>query len=116
MNNIDSFLDMIILFAGGYLIYSAILMKVKGEVASGFLGKDIDWKHVSEDNKKAYIKIMIPANIIMGIIMIIMGLIFMFGARIGLTGTAVSMIIGIALLLCVAYGAVIMNYQSKYLK
>jgi hypothetical protein len=116
MNNMDSFLDIIILFAGAYLIYSAALMKVKGEVASGFLGKDVDWKHVSEENKKAYIKIMIPANIIMGIMMIIMGLVFMFGNRIGLNGTHISILIGIALLICVAYGAVIMNYQSKYLK
>ncbi len=116
MNNMDSFLDIIIFFAGAYLIFSAFMMKTRGEVASGFLGKDIDWKHVKEENKKAYIKIMIPANIIMGIIMIIMSLVFTFGDKLGLTGTGISILIAVALLFCIAYGAIIMNFQSKYLK
>ncbi len=116
MNNLDSFLDIITLFAGVYLIYSAIIMKVKGEVASGFLGKNIDWKHVSKENKAAYIKVMIPANIIMGIVMMAMGLVFIFGDKLGLNGTGISIIIAVALLICIAYGVIIMNFQNKYLR
>ena len=116
MNNMDSFLDIVIFLAGIYLIYSGIMMKLKGEVSSNFMSRDIDWKHVKEENKKAYIRIMSPANIILGIVMIIMSAIFTFSDRIGLNGTGLSILIAIALLVCIAYSAVLMNYQGKYLK
>ena len=116
MNNMDSFLDIMIFFAGAYLIYSAFIMKTKGEVASSLLSRNIDWKHVKEENKKAYIKVMIPANIVMGITMILISGVFVFGDRIGLSGTGVNILIAVALLICIAYGAIIMNYQGKYLK
>lgn len=116
MNNMDSFLDIMILIAGAYLIYSAVIMKTKGEVASALLSKNIDWKHVKDENKKAYIKVMFPANIVMGITMLVISAVFIFGDRLGLTGKGVSILIAIALLICVAYGALLMNYQGKYLK
>lgn len=116
MNNMDSFLDIMIFFAGAYLIYSAVIMKKKGEVSSALLSKNIDWKHVKEENKKAYIKVMFPANIVMGITMIIISAVFIFGDRIGLSGMGVSILIAVALLICVAYGALLMNYQGKYLR
>ncbi len=115
MNKMDSFIDVVIFLAGGYMIYSAIIMKTKGEVLSSFMSKDIDWKRASEENKKAYIRIMFPANIIMGIVMMAISAVFTFGERMGLTGTAESILIAIALLICIAYGAVLMNYQNKYL-
>ncbi len=116
MNKMDSFIDVVIFLAGGYMIYSAIIMKTKGEVLSSFMSKDIDWKRASEENKKAYIRIMFPANIIMGIVMMAISAVFTFGERMGLTGTAESILIAIALLICIAYGAVLMNYQNKYLR
>ncbi|MBQ4481917.1 MAG: hypothetical protein II966_01675 [Lachnospiraceae bacterium] len=116
MGNIDSFMNIIIILAGLYLLYSAILMKTKGEVASGFMSRDIKWDQVKEENRKAFIKIMFPANIAMGIIMTGMGLFFTFGEKIGLPVMGESLIIGIALVFFVIYGAVLMNAQNKNLR
>lgn len=116
MDNMDSFLNIIVFGSGVYLIYSAIIMKTKGEVVSGLLGKGIDWKGAKEDNKKAYMKIMIPANIILGIIMIGLSALFAFGNRIGLDETAIGILVAVSFLILVAYSAVMINFQNKYLK
>ena len=116
MNNMDSFLDIIIFASGIYLIYSAVLMKTKGEMVSGLIGKNIDWKSVKEENKKAYMKIMIPANIILGIIMIAMSALYTFGHRLGLDNMTIDILIAVSFLIIVAYSAVMINYQNKYLK
>ena len=112
----DRLLNIVIFGSGIYLIYSALLMKNKGEVASGFIGRGIDWHSAKEENKKAYIKIMIPANIIMGIILIIMSALFSFGGRLGLDDTVINILIAVSFLILVAYSALMINYQNKYLK
>ncbi|MBQ7584298.1 MAG: hypothetical protein IJT24_06770 [Lachnospiraceae bacterium] len=116
MDNMDSFIDIVIFFGGVYLIYSAIIMKTKGEIVSGITSRDIDWQHAKEENKRAYIKIMFPTNIIMGIVMMAMSAVFTFGGRFGLTGNGVSILIAVALIICIAYGAILMNFQNKYLR
>ena len=112
----DTFMNAIIFIAGGYLIYSAFLMKNKGEVASALLGRGIDWDHASKENKAAYTKIMFPANIIMGLIMIATAAVFTFGERLGLKGLGETVTVLAALLFCTVYGAILMNAQNKYLK
>ncbi len=109
-------MNIIIILAGLYLLYSAIIMKTKGEVASGFMSRDIKWDQIKEEKKQAYIKIMFPANIAMGIIMTGMGILFTFGEKIGLPVMGESLIIGISLLFFVIYGAVLMNAQNKNLR
>ena len=116
MDNMDTLMNTLIILAGFYLLYSAVIMKLKGEVGSSFMSRDIDWAHVPEDNKKAYIKVMMPANIVMGLVMIATGAVFSFGDEIGLNGISTNILIGAALLICVAYGVIIMHFQSKYLR
>ncbi len=116
MDNMDTLMNTLIILAGFYLLYSASVMKLKGEVGSSFMSRDIDWAHVPEDNKKSYIKVMMPANIVMGLIMIATGAAFTFGDRLGLNGIVTNVLIGVALLICVAYGVIIMHFQSKYLR
>lgn len=116
MGNMDVFMNALIIIAGCYLIYSAFLMKTKGEVPSGFMSRDIDFSRTPEHKRKAYIKIMMPANIIMGIVMILTGGIFTLGDRLGLTGMATNIMIAAALLLCVGYGSILMHFQNKYLR
>lgn len=116
MDNMDRFLNIIVFGAGVYLIYTAIIMKTKGEVASGLLGKGIDWSSAKEENKKAYIRIMIPANLILGTIMIVMAAIFTFGKHLGINEIAISIMYAVSFLFLVAYSAVMINYQNKYLK
>lgn len=116
MDNMDTLMNTLIILAGIYLLYSAVVMKLKGEVGSSFMSRDIDWAHVPEDNKKAYIKVMMPANIIMGIVMIATGAVFSFGDKLGLNAIGTNIMIAVALLICVAYGVIIMHFQSKYLR
>ena len=116
MNNMDTFMNAIIFIAGGYLIYSAYMMKTKGVVASALLGRDIDWDHAKEENKAAYIKIMFPANMIMGLIMIAPAAVFTVGSNLGLDGIGETAAVIVSLLFCVIYGTVLMHAQNKYLK
>lgn len=116
MNNMDSIMNIIIILAGLYLLYTAFMMKTRGEVASGFMSRDIKWDQVPKEKKQAFIKIMFPANIAMGIIMTGMGVVFSFGDRLGLPVMGESLIIGIALVFFVIYGAVLMNAQNKNLR
>ncbi|MCR5773462.1 MAG: hypothetical protein K6G42_00120 [Lachnospiraceae bacterium] len=116
MDNMDVIMNALIIFSGCYLIYSAVIMKTRGEVASSFISRNIDWERVPEDNKKAFIRVMAPANLVMGIIMIISGCIFAFGDRFGLGTINVSLMIAVALLICVGYGSLLMHFQNKYLR
>lgn len=112
----DTFMNAIMFIAGGYLIYSAVIMKTRGEVSSALLGRGVDWDHATKENKAAYTKIMFPANIVMGIIMIATAGVFTFGKSLGLNGIGETAAIIVSLLFCVVYGAVLMNAQNKYLK
>ncbi|MBQ9606389.1 MAG: hypothetical protein IJV16_04360, partial [Lachnospiraceae bacterium] len=60
--------------------------------------------------------IMIPANIIMGLIMIATGAVFTFGDTLGLSGFGETFTVAAALVFCVIYGVIIMHFQNKYLK
>ena len=116
MDRLDTFMNTIIFIAGAYLIYSAVIMKVKGEVSSVLLGKGIDWSRAKEDNKKAYLKIMTPANLITGIVMLGIGLLFTFEDRLGIQGIGDSLLLLAGLVVCIVYGSLAMHTQNRYLK
>ena len=116
MDNMDTIMNAMIFIAGGYLLYSAFVMKTKGEVSSSFMGRGIDWKHAKEENKAAYIRVMIPSNIVMGIVMLATAVVFTFSSQLGISGYGETLFVGIALIFCVIYGILIMHFQNKYLK
>ena len=107
-------MNVIIYIAGGYLIYAAILMKIRGTVASAFLSKNLNWETARD--KKGYIRIMFPVNLIMGLIMVATGLLLTYGEKLGIKGSGGSIVLLISFIFCIIYAVIAMHAQNKYLK
>ncbi|MBQ9442872.1 MAG: hypothetical protein IJU43_01090 [Lachnospiraceae bacterium] len=116
MSNIDTIMNFLLVGAGLYLFYSAIMMKTKGEIVSGFISRNLDPSKVNEEAKKSFIKYMFPANLIMGVIMTGMGAIFFLEKKLQLSLGMINILTATALLVCVIYGIILMHVQNKYLK
>ncbi len=114
MDNMDVFMNMIIYFAGGYLIYGAFLMKFKGQIPSGFISRNVDWDKAKD--KDSYIKVMVPVNIAMGILMIGFGFLISYEDKAGVEFMVESLTIFGAFLMCLIYGYIAMRTQKKYLE
>ncbi len=114
-NNMDNFMNMIIFFAGFFMIYAGLKLRIKGEVPSGFISRNINWDKARD--KEGYIKVMAPVNVAAGIVMIIFGLVISYVEKIESTGyMAESIVILVAFVMCLIYAIIAMKMQNKYLK
>ena len=114
MGNSDYFMNGIILAAGAYLIFSALRMKLKKEVGKSLLSRNIDWDKAPD--KEGYIRLMAPINLLMGLLMIGVGVILSLHDKLSLDTAAQSVVLFVALAICLAYGVVVMNAQNRFLK
>ncbi len=115
-DNTNMFLDLLMIAAGGYLVYCAFLMKLKGEIGTSLISRNVDLSQAPD--KAGYIRTMFLPNLIMGLFMILSGVSTSFLPKIGigLPEKASTWIFLAALVLLVIYGIVSMNAQNKYLK
>lgn len=114
MGNMDAFVNSMIFLGGGYLLFAAYRMRFKGDVPRSFLSRDLNWETARD--KESYIRYMLPANIIMGILMIILGLCLTFEEKLAITGTKEMFLILAAFILVLVYGTIAMHMQTKYLR
>jgi hypothetical protein len=72
MDNIWSFMDIIFVGAGAYLLYSWFLMKTKGEIKTAFLmNKDVDLRKCKD--LEGYKSFIAPKILIFGIVTLLYG-------------------------------------------
>ncbi len=114
MGNMDTFVNAMIFLGGGYMLFAAYMMKFKGEVPKSFLSRDLNWDTARD--KEGYIRFMFPANIIMGLLMIILGLCLTFEEKLGLVGDKEMILLLAAFILVLIYGVIAMHMQTKYLR
>ncbi len=112
----DSFLDLVIIGAGGYLMYCALVMKISGKVPSTLVSRNVDPEN--SPHKDEYIKSMFLPTLLMGLIMVLCGISAYLLPAVGIILPANSGIITslISMAIVVIYGIYTMNMQKKYLK
>ncbi len=114
--NADSFLDILVAGAGIFLIYAAVVMKVKGEIPKSILSKNIDLD--TAPDKEGYISHMFIPCICMGILLLAMGTALIAFTYLSFTLTETQMTafyIG-SMAVVIAFGVYTMNMQNRYLK
>ncbi len=115
-NSADGFLDLIIIAAGGYLMYAALIMKVAGKIPSTLISRNVDPEKAS--NKEEYIKNMFIPSLIMGLILVLSGLSNYILPAIGIIlpekGPMIISIVSMAIV--IIFGIYSMNMQKKYLR
>ncbi len=112
----DSFLDILVVAAGLYLVYAGIIMKLKGEIPKSILSKNIDLDNAPD--KAAYIRNMFIPCICMGALLIIGGGVFTAFAFFNITLSS-NVIMGFyigSMAVVIAFGVYMMNMQNRYLK
>lgn len=115
MDSMNTFMDILEILAGAYMVYCAVKMKTTGEIKNDLVSRSIDPDRAPD--KEGYIKAMFLPDIIMGVILILCGC-----ATTGLPAAGVSLpeianelIIGFALAIFIIYGVMSMKAQKKYL-
>ena len=116
MDNPNMFLDVIVIIAGAFLIYSALAMKFKGEIKNSLISRNIDLSKAPD--REAYIRVMFLPNIVMGFLLILSGCVttLLPGLGIELPSGAGTGVFITALAAVVIYGMISMNAQNKYLR
>lgn len=115
MNSMDTFMDILEILAGAYMIYCAVKMKTTGNIKNDLVSRNIDPDKAPD--KDGYIKKMFLPDIITGVILILCGCATSMLPAVGvsLPELAREIIIGIALAVFIIYGVASMNAQKKYL-
>ncbi|MBO6112658.1 MAG: hypothetical protein J6P45_06390 [Lachnospiraceae bacterium] len=114
--NADYFLDLLLVAAGGYLIYAAIVMKVTGRIANTLISRNIDPDRAPD--KEGYIRRMFIPCIIMGCLMVLCGLFTVIIPRVSLNlpSYAPVALYLFSMGLVIAFGVYSINLQNRYLK
>ncbi len=110
------FLDLLVIAAGLFMLYSAAMMKIKGEIQSSLISRNIDLSKAPD--KEGYIRIMFVPNLCMGLAMILCGACTSVLPKLGvsLPEKADTWVFFGALIVIVLYGLISMNAQNKYLR
>lgn len=114
--NSNSLLDILVIGAGIYLIYSAVIMKLKGEIPKSLISKNLDPDKAPD--KQGYIEHMFIPCILMGILLMVGGGVFTAFTYLHLTmpETAPTVFYLGSMAIVIAFGVYSMNMQKRYLK
>lgn len=113
MGGTFSFMDILIIFSGAYLVYSSVQMKRTGEISSLIVGKGYDLKKAKDP--KGYIEYMYVKSIVMGIIVMIGGGMNYLNDSYWNIPNFSLITCGVFLAAIIVYGKIIMAAQKKYL-
>ncbi|MCR5487685.1 MAG: hypothetical protein K6F35_09190 [Lachnospiraceae bacterium] len=110
------FLDILVIAAGLYLVYSAILMRLRGEIQGSLISRNIDLKNAPD--KQGYIRVMFWPNLLAGVMLALCGITTSVLPRLGvvLPEQINTWVFLVALVVIMAYGILSMNAQNKYLR
>lgn len=113
MGSTFSFMDILIIFSGGYLIYSSVQMKRTGEVSSALVGKGYDLKKAKDP--KGYIEYMYLKSIIMGVIVMIGGSLDYLNEQYWGIPYFALIVCGAFLVVIIIFSKILITAQKKYL-
>lgn len=112
--NFGGMIDGIIFICGIYMLYSAYLMKTKGELKAGILVS----KNVNLERSKdlpGYIQYMYPRSIIFAVGILIYSTVALYSAYVTDLGTIPIITSGIFIVVVVWFGVVSMRANKKFL-
>lgn len=108
-----SFMDIIIIVCGVYVLYIFYLLKVKGEIRETLLlPKDLPVNKCKD--KAAYIAEMSPKVLIYGIVVVLCGVLGLCESRLGLLGNAYLIVLAVFLAVTVWFAVEAKKAVKKY--
>ncbi len=112
----NSILDIMVVGAGIYLIWSALMMKLKGIIPKSLISKNIDPDKAPD--KQGYIEHMFIPCILMGLLMAAGGGVFtlMTYLHIAMPEMGPTVFYLGSMAVVIAFGVYSMNMQKRYLK
>ncbi|MDE6951809.1 MAG: hypothetical protein K2P64_12980 [Lachnospiraceae bacterium] len=113
MDSAFSFMDIIIMLGGVYLIYASVQMKRTGEISSAIVGKGYDPKKAKDP--KGFIEYMYLKSILMGVLVIASGVSNYLNDKYWNIPSFSLIVCGIFFALIVVYGKITVDAQKKYL-
>lgn len=113
--NSDSFLDMIEILAGAYLIFLAYKMKKTGELTdNGLISKGLDLNKAPDP--QGYINRMFPTSIVMGLFLAACGVASRACANLDIYSTVVTVTTVLSALAVIVFAVISTKCQNKFLK
>ena len=113
MGNTFGFMDILIMFSGAYLIYSAVQMKRTGEISTSLVGKGCDLKKAKDP--QGYIEYMYMKSVIMGVVVILSAGADYLNETYWNIPYLNLVLCAVLLVVIIVYGKIIMGAQKKYL-
>lgn len=113
MGSTLSFMDILIVLSGVYLVAVSVQMKRTGEVASALVNKSYDLKKAKDP--KGYIDHMYKISVIMGAFVTASGVINYLNDAFWNVPNLGIIIYGIFMVLIIIYGKISVDAQKKYL-
>lgn len=113
--DLNMLMDVILIFAGGYMIFNAIMMKKNGSVMNnGMISKGLDLNKAPDP--MGYIKCMFPVDLIAGALFIICGVVSRVADKMGFYDAVSNPLLIVIIVVMIAFAYISVKAQNKYLK